>query len=159
MSRALSGLHTEPCTAEACTVPAPSPSRTQELDAVVREEIRHAFIDECAELLEEADRAAEALCRLRRAALRHFTAVGLVLAALPATTALLLLWRLMPSGAELAALRAQRAQLLSGIAQLSAAGGRVQLRHCGQAQRLCVHIDRHAPAYGEAADYFVVKGY
>lgn len=134
-------------------------SHAQGLDAIVREEIRRAFIDECGALLEEAGRAADALARVRAAALRHFAAVGLVLAATPAVVALLLLWRLMPSRVELAALRAQRAQLVSGIAQLSAAGGRIQLRHCGRARRLCVRVDLHAQAYGESADYLIVKGY
>jgi hypothetical protein len=56
-------------------------------------------------------------------------------------------------------LRSQRAQLLLNIAQLTAQGGQVELRRCGRAQRLCVHVDRHASAYGEAADYFIVYGY
>ncbi len=134
-------------------------THAQGLDAVVREEIRRTLITECGELLEEVGKAADALSRLRHAALRHFTAAGLVLAALPAGAALLLLWRFVPSVAQLTALRAQRAQLLSGIAQLTAAGGRIELRRCGQAQRLCVHVDRHSPAYGEAADYFILSGY
>jgi hypothetical protein len=131
------------------------------LDDVVREEIRRTFIAEFGVLLEETGKVTEALGRLRGAAARHFTAIGLVLAALPAVATLLLLWRFIPSPQQLAALRTQRAQLLSDIAQLHAAGAgaRIELRHCGQARRLCVHVDRRAPAYGDAADYLIVNGY
>jgi hypothetical protein len=129
------------------------------LDDVVREEIRRTFIAEFGVLLEEAGKATEALGRLRGTAARHFTAIGLVLAALPAAAALLLLWHFIPSAAQLASLRTQRAQLLSNIAQLHAAGAHIELRRCGPAQRLCVHVDRRAPAYGDAADYLIVNGY
>jgi hypothetical protein len=35
----------------------------------------------------------------------------------------------------------------------------MELRRCGDAQRLCVRVDRSAPAYGAGADFFIVKGY
>ena len=38
-------------------------------------------------------------------------------------------------------------------------GGLLDLRRCGNDARWCVRVDRHAPAYGEQADYLVVKGY
>src|SRR5204863_4608 len=67
--------------------------------------------------------------------------------------------RLLPSHAEVAAVRATRSELSSNVALLIQQGGRVELRHCGAARRLCVHVDRGAPTYGEASDYLVVKGY
>ena len=68
-------------------------------------------------------------------------------------------WWILPSPTELAALRAKRAELASNVARLEQHGARIDLRRCGAAERLCVRIDRHAPAYGEAADYLVVRGY
>ena len=38
-------------------------------------------------------------------------------------------------------------------------GGRIDLRHCGEANRLCVRVERKAPFYGENSDYAVLKGY
>jgi len=134
-------------------------AHTQGLDSVVREEIRRTFIAECGALAGEAHRAADALAQLQQRARRHMVATVALCAALSALALLLVLWRLMPSGEQLAALRAQRAQLSAGVAALAASGGRMQLRRCGGARRLCVRVDRQAPAYGEAADYLIVKGY
>lgn len=134
-------------------------AHTQGLDTVVREEIRRTFVAECGALVEEAGRAADALAHLQRRARRHLVGTGALFAALSAGALLLVLWRLMPSGEQLAALRAQRAQLAAGVAQLAASGGRMQLRRCGSARRLCVRVDRQEPAYGEAADYLIVEGY
>jgi hypothetical protein len=35
----------------------------------------------------------------------------------------------------------------------------LDVRTCGASARLCVRVDRNAPAYGPGADYLVVKGY
>ncbi len=134
-------------------------AHTLGLDSVVREEIRHTFICECGALVEEARRAADALAHLQRRARRHLLGTAALFAALSSGALLLVIWRLAPSGEQLAALRAQRAQLAAGVAQLTASGGRLQLRRCGSARRLCVRVDRQAPVYGEAADFLIVKGY
>ena len=42
--------------------------------------------------------------------------------------------------------------------RLEQQGGRIDWRHCGEAARLCVRVDRKAPTYGEKADYYVVAG-
>jgi hypothetical protein len=68
-------------------------------------------------------------------------------------------WWLLPSQSELAALRSKRDELASNVAHLEQRGGRIDLRHCGGTDRLCVRVDRKAPVYGEAADYLVVRGY
>jgi hypothetical protein len=68
-------------------------------------------------------------------------------------------WWLLPSQSELATLRSKRDELASNVARLEQRGGRIDLRRCGGTDRLCVRVDRKAPVYGEAADYFVIRGY
>jgi hypothetical protein len=114
---------------------------------------------ELAELMGEAARAAGMLRALARAA-RLRAALWSALAALvPGIIVALILWWWLPSPAQIAALRSQRAELATAVARLSGDGGRIDLRRCGDTSRLCVRIDRHAPAYGEQADYLVVQGY
>jgi hypothetical protein len=131
----------------------------QGLDAVVRDEIRRTFADECGALVQEARGAADALLDLQRSASRRLALWSLVCAAVSAGAALLVLERLLPSQAQLASLRTQRSQLSAVVAQLASSGGRIDLRQCGSARRLCVRVDRRAPAYGDAADYFILEGY
>ncbi|HEY6456125.1 MAG TPA: hypothetical protein VIY90_12700 [Steroidobacteraceae bacterium] len=71
----------------------------------------------------------------------------------------LLSWMLMPSRTQLLQARQTRDQLSAAVAQLSREGGRIELRHCGSASRLCVRIDRKSPFYGDSADFMVLKGY
>lgn len=71
----------------------------------------------------------------------------------------LLSWMLMPSRTQLLQARQTLDQLSAAVAQLSREGGRIELRHCGAANRLCVRIDRKSPFYGESADFMVLKGY
>jgi hypothetical protein len=68
-------------------------------------------------------------------------------------------WWFLPSQSELATLRSKRDELAASVARLEQRGGRIDLRRCGGTDRLCVRVDRKAPVYGEAADYFIVKGY
>jgi hypothetical protein len=68
-------------------------------------------------------------------------------------------WYLLPTRADLQALAARRTELAADVARLTHQGGKVELRRCGAAQRLCVHVDRSAPAYGEGGEFLVVKGY
>ena len=129
------------------------------LDTVVREEIRHTFIEEMQVLADDSRRASEALRRLRRVAnlrlLLWMAAIVGVAAVVPFVIALYLL----PTRAELATLAARRAELAANVARLTLQGGNVELRRCGVARRLCVHVDRGAPAYGESGEFLVVKGY
>ncbi|MGH8327807.1 MAG: hypothetical protein ACRET2_13715, partial [Steroidobacteraceae bacterium] len=67
-------------------------------------------------------------------------------------------WWMLPSRSEVAALRARRDALAANIARLQQRGGSVDLRRCGARARLCVRVDRDAPAYGADADYLIVKG-
>jgi hypothetical protein len=66
---------------------------------------------------------------------------------------------LLPSAAEVDALRARRDQLQANVQRLEQRGGRIDWRRCGEEARLCVRVDRAAPTYGDKADYYVVKGY
>jgi hypothetical protein len=129
------------------------------LDDIVRDEIRRTLVEELLSLGDESKRAAEALRRLGRSANTRVVlwSVGLTLlcAALPVCGE----WWLLPSQSELAALRSKRDDLAANVARLEQRGGRVDLRRCGGTDRLCVRVDRKAPAFGEAGDYLVVKGY
>jgi hypothetical protein len=98
--------------------------------------------------------AAPARPRRLRLALRSIGS-ALLGAALPLGLAACFL----PSGADLVRLTAARDALAGEITRLGQAGALAQLRRCGAARRLCVRIDRSAPAYGEHADYLVIQGY
>jgi hypothetical protein len=134
-------------------------AHTRDLDGVVREEIRRTLIDELQELTAESTRAAQALRAMKRAAnmrgLLWSAGIAVVCTAIPSAIAH---W-VLPSAGEIAALRAERDRLVQSVGRLEQRGGRVDWRHCGDAARLCVRIDRSAPAYGERADYYIVKGY
>jgi hypothetical protein len=134
-------------------------AHVNDLDDIVREEVRRTLVEELQLLADESKRAADALRRLGRSANTRVVlwSVGLTLlcAALPMFGE----WWLLPSQSELAALRSKRDDLAASVTRLEQRGGRIDLRRCGGTDRLCVRVDRKAPAYGEAADYFVVKGY
>jgi len=129
------------------------------LDAIVREEIRATLLEEMRALYEDCHRAAEALRRLQRTAnLRLFAwsaAVFILASLVPCGIA----WWLLPTRAEIQALGVKRDELTANIARLSRQGGNLELRHCGTTHRLCVRVERTAPAYGEAGDFLIVKGY
>jgi hypothetical protein len=134
-------------------------AHTQDLDGVVREEIRRTLIEELQELSAESRRAAQALSGMKRAAnmrgLLWSAVVAILSTAIPGAIAH---W-VLPSAGEIDVLRARRDQLQANVARLEQRGGRIDWRHCGDEARLCVRIDRTAPTYGEKADYYIVKGY
>ncbi|MDB6085391.1 MAG: hypothetical protein JWN43_3272 [Gammaproteobacteria bacterium] len=134
-------------------------AHTQDLDAVVRQEIRRTLIDELQALTVESDRAARALRGMKNAAnmrcLVWNLAIAVLCTAIPATIA----HYALPSSSDLTTLRARRDSLAQAVARLEQRGGKVDWRSCGDSARLCVRIDRQAPVYGEKADYYVVKGY
>jgi uncharacterized protein involved in exopolysaccharide biosynthesis len=134
-------------------------AHTQDLDGVVREEIRRTLVDELKTLTAESDRAAQALRHMKHAAnLRGVTwtaGIAILCTAIPTSIARFTL----PSQSDIAALRVERDSLAQNIARLEQRGGKVDWRSCGAPGRLCVHVDRNAPVYGEKSDYFIVKGY
>ena len=128
-------------------------SRARDFDTTLGEAVQRALADAA------GMRAAETLSQVhRRTALRfaHWS-FGVVSACALVPT--LISWALLPSRTQLLQARETLAQLSAGVAQLSGEGGRIDLRHCGAANRLCVRVDRKSPAYGESADYMVLKGY
>lgn len=129
------------------------------LDSVVREEIRNTLIEELQEVADDSRRAAYSLRSLQRVATLRIAVWSLGIATLATAIPIGLGWWLLPSRADVAALRLARDQLNTSIVLLTARGGQAALRRCGAAQRLCVRVDRGAPAYGDAGDYLVVKGY
>jgi hypothetical protein len=134
-------------------------AHTQGLDDVVRDEIRRAFIAELGGLMDESARAADALRVLGRAASLRVAWWGALIGVVPTVMVALLLSWWLPTPAQVAALRAEHERLSAAIATLAASGAHMDLRHCGDTARLCVRVDRRAPAFGEQSDYLVVRGY
>jgi len=134
-------------------------AHTDDLDGVVRDEIRRTLVEELQMLTAESTRATQILRRAGRGAFVRGTAWSVVTAVLcTGIPAGIMRWAL-PSEAQIAALRARREALAASVATLERQGGRIDWRHCGATARLCIRVDRGAPAYGEKADYYVVAGY
>ena len=128
-------------------------SRSREFDATVGEAVQRAFMDAA------GLRATEKLAQVHRATGVRFARWSLGIVSACALVPTDLSWMLMPSRAQLSQSRQTLAQLSAGVAQLSREGGRIQLRHCGQAKRLCARVDRKSPFYGDDGEYMVLKGY
>ena len=134
-------------------------AHVRDLDAVVRDEIRRTLLEELQAVSDESRRAAQALQRAGRVASGRLGVLGSVVAVLTTLLPATVLLYLTPSPAELASLRAQRAELEGALAKLRQEGAGVEWGHCGEERRLCVRIDRKAPHFGEQSDYAVVRGH
>ena len=132
---------------------------TAGLDAIVREEIRATLLEEMHALAEESRRAAEALRRLQRSANLRLVGWSAAVFTLVSLMPCAIAWWLLPTRADIQALGAKRDELTANVARLAREGGSVELRHCGTTQRLCVRVERGAPAYGAAGDFMIAKGY
>jgi len=130
----------------------------QGLEAAVRDQIRRAVVEEMTMVKAETQSAVEALQRVKRAANARLTLWTLGLTAISAGVALFVVWWILPTRAEIAALRAERDELASAVAVLNRRGARADLRLCGRVH-LCVRVDMNAPRYGDQRDYFVIGGY
>jgi hypothetical protein len=128
-------------------------TRSRDLDSTMGEAVQRAFMDAA------GLRAAEKLSQIHRATGMRFALWSFGIVSACSLVPTVLTWMLMPSRAQVTQARQSLDQLSAGIARLSREGGRIDLRHCGEANRLCVRIDRKTPFYGENADYAVVKGY
>ena len=133
-------------------------AHTEDLDDVVREQIRRTFVEELHSLTMEADRAARALRDLGRTANLRGAAWSVGIAALCALVPSAIVHWALPSTSTIESLRAQRDALSKNIEDLERKGARADWHRCGDSARLCVRVDRKAPAYGEQADYYIVKG-
>jgi hypothetical protein len=134
-------------------------AHTRDLDGVVRDEIRRTLVDELAELTAETARAAESLRRVRDSGNLRGILWGVGTAVLATGIPAAYLHWVLPSESEIADLKLRRDQLEAAVRHLEQVGGRTEWRHCGEGARLCVRVDKSAPAYGEKGDYLVVKGY
>ncbi len=134
-------------------------AHTRDLDTVVRDEIRRTLLAELQGVATESKRAAQALQGMRRAISLRSALWSIGVAALSAAIPCAVVLRVLPSQADIAALRLTRDQLTANVVRLEKLGGRVDWRHCGDSSRLCVRVERKAPAYGAQADYLIVKGY
>ena len=132
--------------------------QTQSLEAVARDQIQRALVDALKTVHAEAQRAVEALQRIKRQANARVTLWTLGLTVISVAIALFIAWWVLPTPAEIARLRTERDELASNIAVLNQRGARADLRRCG-AGRVCVRVDLSAPRYGESSDYMVIKGY
>lgn len=134
-------------------------AHTQDLDGVVRDEIRRTLVEELRALTAEATRACQALQKIRGAGKLRGAAWSLVAAILCLGSVIGVGRLAFPSASEIASLRARRDELVANLKTLEQQGGRIDWRRCGEARRLCVRVDRKAPTYGERSDYFVIDGY
>ena len=134
-------------------------AHTQDLDGVVRDEIRRTLVEELQMLTSESRRAAEVLRRIRRSIGLRVAVSSIAVAILCTGIPVAIARWILPSESDISGLRVRRDQLTASIAALDRRGGRIELRRCGETARLCVRVDRSAPAYGEKADYYIVKGY
>jgi hypothetical protein len=133
-------------------------AHTQDLDLVVRDEIRRTLVEELQMLTAEAARAMRVLESIRGRGAR--TALATVASAVLCTLIPIGIARwALPSAAEISALRARRDELSANLSGLEQQGARVDWRRCGEAKRLCIRVDRKAQAYGDKGDYFVIEGY
>ena len=134
-------------------------AHTRDLDVIVRDEIRRTVAEGLGSLASESRRAAQSLQTLRRSANVRVLLWTVSLAAVCSAVGFGEAYWILPSQGEIAALRARRDALAANIASLEQRGGTLDVRRCGGRARLCVRIDRNAPAYGPEADYLVVKGH
>jgi hypothetical protein len=134
-------------------------AHTQDLDGVVRDEIRRTLVEELQMLTAETTRATRALQRIGHGAAARITLWSLAAAVLCTVVPVAIARWVLPSAADIAALRARREELTANVTRLEQQGGRIDWRRCGDARRLCVRINRKAPTYGENADYYVLEGY
>lgn len=134
-------------------------AHTRDLDVIVRDEIHRTLAEGLANVAGESRRAAESLQRMRRAANVRTLLWTVSIAMISSAVAMGEAWWMAPSQSELAALRARRDALAANVARLERHGGTLDIKTCGPRARLCIRVDRDAPAYGPGADYLVVKGY
>jgi len=134
-------------------------AHARDLDVIVRDEIRRTVAEALGEVGSESRRATESLQRMRRAANVRVLFWTITIATVCSGVAMGEVWWMLPSRSEIAALRARRDLLTANIVRLEQRGGMLDIKTCGARARLCVRIDRTAPAYGSGADYLIAKGY
>jgi len=125
---------------------------TRQLDAIVRDAVRRAFLEELKTLHAELERVTVRLRTLHHAAVGRLFWVTLASAVFGLGAGLIPAVCLIPSPAEIA-------QRQTTVATLTAAGGRAQLSRCVTARgpaRLCIRVDVAAGAFGATGDYYLL---
>src|SRR5262249_8889394 len=97
---------------------------TQSLEAAVRDQVQRALVDALKTVHTEAQRAVEALQKIRRAANARVTLWTLGLTVISAAIALFIAWWVLPTRDEIARLRTERDELAGNIAVLNQRGAR-----------------------------------
>ena len=130
-----------------------------DLDGVVRECLHQCLRDELQSAGQAARQTGDALQAVRRQARIRVGAwsLGLMLAcgAVPLTLA----WAFTPGREQIARQRREYEDLVAKVESLKALGGHIDVRRCGPSPRMCVRVNRKAPAYGDGGDYLVIEGY
>lgn len=134
-------------------------AHTRDLEGMVRDEVRRTVVEALGNVATESRRATESLQRVRRAANLRVLLWTVSIAMICSGVTMGEAWWMLPSQSEIAVMRARRDSLAANIARLEQRGARLDVRVCGVRARLCVRVDRSAPAYGPGADYLVVKSY
>jgi hypothetical protein len=130
-----------------------------EVADMVGDEVRRVLAGELQTLTSDTRAASDALRGLRSGVSWRLGLLCLALSSLSTAIALAVAWWVLPSRADLAALRTRHAEYVAAIAALERAGGRADLRRCGDQQRLCIRVDRRAPAYGQSGEFLIIHGY
>ena len=118
-------------------------AHTQDLDSIVRDEIRRTLIEELRMLTSEGRRAAEVLRKIGRGATLRGALSSVVVAVLSTGIPIAIMRWALPSASDIAALRLRRDELTAAVEDLERRGGRLEWRRCGDAARLCVRpVDR-----------------
>jgi hypothetical protein len=134
-------------------------AHTRDLDALVRDEIRRTLIAMLQEFMNEAAGAAQTMKEVRKRFSFKAAVLGVAIATLGTTLPACIGMWLLPSQREIASLRAQHGELARNIEELRRQGAGVEWTRCGDSRRLCMHIDRSAPVFGEHGEFVVPKGY
>src|SRR5260370_16115756 len=115
-------------------------AHTQDLDGVVRDEIRRTLVEELQALTAEATRATRAVEKIRGAGALRGAVLSGAAAGLCAFGPIGVARCAPPSAAEIAVLRARRDELSANLARLEQHGGRIGLPRCGEPRRLSVRV-------------------
>lgn len=144
--------------------PQPSEEIIERLEAIVedvgelvRQELHAAFLQEFQSLGTASARAAQALAAVRRVASVRMALWAIGVASACTVVPAAVVWTLLPTSGQLARLRHEREALAATVSRLRAAGGAIDLSHCGVRGRLCVRVERSGPAYGPHGDFLLVK--
>ncbi len=129
----------------------------QSLERGVRAEVAQAAREAFLELSAEAGEAGAQLLGLRRAVGMRAAFWSVAAALASAAAAVLAVHLLVPTAAQIDALRVRRALFAADVRRLRRYGGSVELRRCGARGRLCVRVQRTGPVFGAHGNFLLVK--